>query len=82
MSIVKRWMGGEQVFIPTCDICGDELGDDYDFYDAVESKKAAGWRSKKYGGDWIDMCPDCQKEQMRQDAVGDFTGIGGRNGRG
>lgn len=47
--------------IPTCDICGEELPGTYDFYDAVESKKDAGWKSKKTDGKWEDICTECQK---------------------
>lgn len=78
MAIEKRWEGGEQIFTPTCDVCGDCLDDEYDFYDAVDAKKQAGWRSKKIGSDWIDLCPECQEKENRESAVGDFAGITGR----
>lgn len=60
MSICKEWVGKKQMFIPTCDICGAQLHEQYYFTDAVEEKKNAGWHSKKIDGEWIDMCPDCQ----------------------
>ena len=72
MSIVKRYLAGEEVFVPTCDVCGAELADEYDFYDAVAAKKLAGWRSRKITGEWTDMCPECQEEDNRMSAVGDF----------
>lgn len=76
MAIEKRWEGGEQIFTPICDGCGDELADEYDFYDAVEAKKLAGWRSKKVYGEWQDYCPECQEKHDHENAVGDFAGIG------
>ena len=75
MSIQKQWKRSEAVFIPTCDICGAELDEEYDFYDAVEAKKAAGWRSKKICGDWMDFCPDCGDRVDRRTAAEDFTDI-------
>ena len=48
--------------IPTCDICGGELPEEYDFYVAVSAKKRAGWRSRKDGSVWQDICCGCQKE--------------------
>lgn len=49
-------------YIPTCDFCGAELAEEYDFYDAVETKKVAGWKAQKINGCWEDVCPDCQAE--------------------
>ena len=46
-------------YTPTCDYCGAELSPEYDFYDAVDAKKAAGWKSVKDGTDWADYCTDC-----------------------
>ncbi|MCL2670507.1 MAG: hypothetical protein FWF10_00530 [Clostridiales bacterium] len=49
-------------YTPICDGCGETLPAEDDFYDAVEAKKRAGWRSQKYGSDWYDYCPACQQE--------------------
>jgi len=50
-------------YILVCDICGIEDDETfYDFYDAVEHKKANGWKSQKYRGEWEDVCPECQQE--------------------
>ena len=76
MSIQKRWEGGEQIFTPTCDLCGAELEDEYDFYDAVDAKKLAGWRSKKIDGEWQDFCPECREKIKQNSAADDFYGIG------
>lgn len=43
MSIEKDY----DIYIAVCDICGDDIGPFEDFYDAVDAKKAAGWRSRK-----------------------------------
>ena len=58
MSIER--FGG--LYTPTCDICGEELPGEDDFYDAVNAKKRAGWISKKENGEWVDICPECQRE--------------------
>lgn len=34
MSICKEWVGKKQMFIPTCDICGAQLHEQYYFTDA------------------------------------------------
>jgi len=60
MSIEKSWEGRTRIYIPTCDMCGAQLSEQYDFNDAVEAKRDAGWKSKKIDGEWIDMCNDCQ----------------------
>lgn len=52
MSIEKDY----DIYIAVCDICGDDIGPFEDFYDAVDAKKAAGWRSRKDAhGEWIDL---------------------------
>lgn len=44
-----------------CDICGEH--DSFlEFTDAVDYKKRNGWKSKRYDNDWVDVCPECQKE--------------------
>ena len=60
MSIEKTWNGIAPLYIPTCDICGEQLHPQYDFEDAVEAKKNAGWLSRKINGEWIDLCEDCK----------------------
>ena len=34
-----------------------------EFNDAVDYKKSNGWRSRKVDGEWVDLCPDCQREE-------------------
>lgn len=64
MSIEKF----EQFFTPTCDICGKELEAEFDFYDAVDAKKKAGWKSRKdKHGDWIDVCDKCLADQQARE---------------
>ena len=63
MSIEK--IGG--FYTPTCDQCGEELQTEFDFYDAVEAKKAAGWRSVKETYGWQDYCPACYEENLWDD---------------
>jgi hypothetical protein len=47
----------------SCDICGEKLFKVFpEFQDAVNYKKANGWKSQKYRGEWEDVCPDCQEE--------------------
>lgn len=56
MSIEKM----EGMFIPVCDKCDKELSGFYDtFYEAVEAKKEAGWKSRKVDGEFEDWCDEC-----------------------
>ena len=49
-------------YIPVCDGCSEELEECYSFDDALKSIKAENWSTRKLGVDWINLCPDCQKE--------------------
>lgn len=49
---------------PICDICSAELEEYDDFQDAVDGKKAAGWRSKNEGGEWFDYCATCWEANL------------------
>jgi len=49
------------IYTPTCDLCGEELPGEFDFYDAVEAKKTEGWKSRKINGEWQDICCECQR---------------------
>ena len=60
-------------YTPTCDYCGDELPAEWDFYDAVNAKKEAGWKIVKDGADWHDYCPECYDEM--RGAASDFEGV-------
>jgi len=44
-----------------CDMCADPTYTTDDYNDAVEYKKAHGWKSRKEGDDWVDICPECQE---------------------
>lgn len=58
MSIEK--IGG--LYCLMCDVCGSEVDKNFDdFYEAVNYKKTNDWKSKKYGTDWVDVCPCCQE---------------------
>jgi hypothetical protein len=59
MSIVKMF----GLYYPTCDICGDELPSAHDFYEAVLSKREAGWKTQKADKEWEDICEYCQKSE-------------------
>jgi len=50
-------------YTPTCDYCGAELPDEFDFYDAVDAKKQAGWHSVKDEYGWSDYCDECWLER-------------------
>lgn len=59
MSIERE---GDMYFL-YCDVCGEAADSDFfKFDDAVEYKKSNGWKSRKYGGEWEDVCPECQEE--------------------
>jgi len=58
MSIIKQY--GK--YVAVCDICEQELPGEDDFDDAVEEKKQAGWKTRKDGDEWVDICCDCQED--------------------
>jgi hypothetical protein len=58
MSIVRT----NKKYVPTCDICGDTLPAELDYYDAVYNKREEGWKSNQRNGEWIDICCNCQQE--------------------
>lgn len=60
--IEKGWIGHTRTFTPTCDLCGEQLWTEYSWDDAIEAKKAAGWKSKCIDGSWMDICTDCQSK--------------------
>lgn len=66
-------------YIPTCDMCGTELPEEYSFEDAVESKKLHGWHSiQDTTGMWWDLCPVCNhQEANRLKGIGpsEFGGV-------
>lgn len=62
--IEKEWEGRTKVFVPVCDICGKTLPAEYEFADAVEAKKNAGWGLRKMNNEWIDICDDCRWNAM------------------
>lgn len=44
-----------------CDICGQEARINFaEFDSAVKFKKDEGWKSRREGARWCDVCPDCQ----------------------
>lgn len=49
---------------PVCDCCETRLPAEENFWDAVAAKRKAGWKSRKdESGDWVDLCPECQKTE-------------------
>lgn len=49
-------------FTLTCDNCGEELDEQFDYFDeVVEAKKEHGWKSKKVHGNWEDWCDKCSE---------------------
>jgi len=53
------------VYILTCDICGEEADEDFGyFYDAVEYKSKMGWKNQRNSaGHWEEVCPECQEAE-------------------
>ena len=44
-----------------CDYCCDN--EEFDnFYDAVNHKKANGWKSENIKDEWFDKCPECLRK--------------------
>ena len=49
-------------YIPTCDGCGTELSEEFEFNDAVSAMKREGWRlipPSEGVQDWYHLCPSC-----------------------
>ena len=44
-----------------CDYCSNYVDDFEDFQEAVDYKKANGWKSVKINEEWTDKCPNCLK---------------------
>ena len=48
-----------------CDFCSNCVDELIDFKDAVDYKKANGWKSEKIEGEWFDKCPNCQGQVIK-----------------
>lgn len=51
-----------QTYTPTCDACGAELPEEWEFQDAVDAMKVAGWRlvpPNEAFNYWSHYCPAC-----------------------
>lgn len=56
----------EGMYTLTCDMCGDEYQETFfDFYDAVKAKRENGWKSRKTGDEWMDVCDACLEEESK-----------------
>lgn len=45
-----------------CDVCFEFAEVTFpEFMDAVKYKKQHGWKSQRRGGEWEDVCPECQE---------------------
>lgn len=63
MSIERRSF---HCYVCVCNECGVEISGGDSFTYAVRRKKEEGWRSRlDEQGDWMDLCPDCQKMLMK-----------------
>lgn len=62
MSIIRNYRD----YTPTCDVCGDELETEFDFYDAVDAMKSAGWKKRKIDGEWYDICINCSEDMLEK----------------
>lgn len=62
----------KNVFYPRCDVCCERGPGAETFAGAVNSKRSAGWESKRYrrDGAWYDVCRACLKEQADLHAAG------------
>lgn len=49
-------------YIPTCDMCGHELGDSRTYQDALAEIRKNGWRRVRVDDGYDHLCPDCQQE--------------------
>lgn len=63
----NRWgFNGEITF--ECDDCGEEIhtGEE-DFQTALKVMKAEGWKSVNTNGEWHNLCPVCDDEELYED---------------
>lgn len=68
MSIERRT---HYAWFCICDECDAEISGGNSFRDAVDARRKAGWKSKQEpSGEWIDLCPDCQKSMKERDSHG------------
>ncbi len=52
------------MYLLCCDVCGEIADEDFfEFYEALNYKKQNGWKSQRYEGVWMDVCPECQEEE-------------------
>lgn len=60
------------VYIPICDSCGMELEEEWEWQDAVNAMKSAGWSfeapSQSGRPTWEHYCPNCKGEWMFHDS--------------
>lgn len=59
--MIKTIYGRGVVLI--CDSCDREVKYFDTFQESVDYKKENGWKNVKDGGEWRDVCPDCQWEE-------------------
>lgn len=58
-AMISTYYGEIQL---TCDICSEPVDEKfYDYQEAIDYKKANGWKSEKKYGEWFEVCPECQK---------------------
>lgn len=53
-------------YTAVCDCCGKRLGAD-SWQGAIDTKREAGWQSRKVNGEWEDVCDDCLFEEKGYD---------------
>lgn len=58
-------------YVLSCDVCGEEITF-YEFDEAVDYKAANRWHSKRYGDDWVDVCPDCVAKEAQSEFGGEL----------
>ena len=54
----------KQHYIFACNVCDKEfcMPDTYAWIDSWKTAINEGWRSKKFKGEWIHLCPQCEVE--------------------
>lgn len=46
-------------YTAVCDYCGARTIGEFTFQDAVKRRKDSGWKSRKVGDEWEDICDEC-----------------------
>ncbi len=48
-------------YIIICDVCQETALEGFDtFQEVMDARREEGWVTARVGGEWADICPECQ----------------------